>query len=325
MKPKRIAVISGGSSAEAEISRVSGAKVEEALSVHFPTLAQFELDHSLTSKLQNFNPDVVVPMLHGPPGEDGTIQGYLETLGYPYVGSDHSSSAYAMNKIVAKQLFQLAGLPVAKDIVLSQNSLGRPQDLLQRVSRELGEKVVVKPINQGSAVGVIRTHLSAMDAVLEEAFKSNSAVLLEQFIDGREITAGVLEKIGAEPEVLPITEVITPANTWYDYQHRYAPDGAKHVIPAALPKGLSRALQQATLQAHQALACRDLSRSDFIVTKTNDFYLLETNTLPGMTPTSLYPDAASKAGYGLPALMAIFVNNAWQRHYPNPQIETPKT
>lgn len=313
MKPERIAIISGGSSAEAEVSRVSGAKVKEALSVHFPALAQFELDHSLTAKLQDFNPDVVVPMLHGPPGEDGTTQGYLETLGYPYVGSDHASSAYAMNKIVAKQLFRLAKLPVVKDMVLNQNNLGTQQDLHQRISQELGERVVVKPINQGSALGIVRTHLSALDGILKEAFKFNTLVLLEQFIDGREITAGVLEKSDEEPEVLPITEIITPANTWYDYKHRYAPDGAEHVIPAALPKDLNAALKQATLQAHQALGCRDLSRSDFMVTKANDFYLLETNTLPGMTPTSLYPDAANKAGYSLPALMAIFVDNAWQR------------
>lgn len=317
MKPERIVIIVGGPSAEASVSRKSGAAVAAALRDGFDAVECFELDATLTDSLQGFAPDVVVPMLHGAPGEDGTVQGYLEILGYPYVGSGVESSACALNKIIAKQLFSLAGLPVVRDRILNRDIMsqgGISHNLLQSIKRDLGAQLVVKPAAQGSALGVAQIHTDDLQKALEEAFKYDTQVLLERRIVGREITVGVLEKSAEKhPEALPVTEIVTPEHSWYDYDHRYASDGAEHLIPAPLPGSLTKALQDAALAAHKALNCRDLSRADFIVTQESSFHLLEVNTMPGMTATSLYPDAAQAAGYSLSDLMAILVDNAWRR------------
>lgn len=315
--PQRIALIVGGASAEASVSRVSGAAVAEALSNSFPALTVFELDAELTRNLQHFKPDVVVPVLHGPPGEDGTIQGYLETLGYPYVGSGVTASACAMNKIIAKQLFHLASLPLVKDMILHQNEVQSADDyqiIIERIQRRLGERIVIKPASQGSALGIARVHTQDAQDALQQAFEYDKTLLLEQRIDGREITVGVLQKEGgSEFEALPVIEVTVPEKTWYDYDHRYAADGAKHLIPAPLPARLTKSLQNTAIEAHKVLGCRDLSRADFIVTAAGQFHLLEVNTLPGMTATSLYPDAARVAGYNLTELMLLLIHQAWHR------------
>lgn len=289
--------------------------MQRALAGVYPALQLFELDAELTELLQRFKPDVVVPVLHGRPGEDGTVQGYLEMLGYSYVGSDVISSATTIHKVLAKQMFQMARLPVAKDMVLYQDDLAcmaQTKPLLDDIQKQLGKDIVVKPATQGSALGITRVKTMACQQALETALEYDTTLLLEEDISGREITVGVLEK-AAVPESLPALEIVTPENSWYDYEHRYAADGARHLIPAPIPEALTYALQQAALSAHRVLGCRDLSRADFIVTATHDFYLLEVNSMPGMTATSLYPDAARAAGYDLSTLMQIFIDNAWRR------------
>lgn len=315
MFPENIAILVGGPSAEAEVSRTSGAAVAEAIQGSYPKVTVFELDEQLTLNLQTFKPDVVLPVLHGPPGEDGTVQGYLEILGYPYTGSGVSASARAMDKITAKQLFRLMKLPVVPDLHLYKSQINEKtnwQALQADIRKTLGDQIVIKPACQGSALGTARIHIRDLQAALDKSLAYGEKVLVEQRFYGREITVGILEN-GETIEPLPVTEIVTPEGSWYDYQHRYEEGAAGHLIPAELPATVATQLQEIALAAHRVLQCRDLSRADFIVTESNEIYLLEVNTLPGMTSTSLYPDAAGVAGYSLTRLIQIWVDNAWRR------------
>jgi D-alanine-D-alanine ligase len=261
--------------------------------------------------LLELKPDVVFPILHGPPGEDGTVQGFLEILGIPYVGSDVHASANAMDKVISKQIFRRAGLPLIDDLVLLKSD-GIAAGVKQIIS-QLGEYVVVKPARQGSALGVhIIDNSNQLHGALEDAFKFDEQVLAEQRIDGKEITCGVLERNGAV-EAFPVIEIVTPPDTWYDYEHRYTKGLSEHVMPAELPEAQTRRIQQHAIAAHQSLGCRDLSRADFIVTGDAEEYLLEVNNLPGMTPTSLYPDGARGVGLSFEELVVVFVMNALGR------------
>lgn len=306
----RIAVVCGGPSAEAEVSRVSGQGVADALRACYKNVALLEMDRDITTALQRARPDVVFPVLHGPPGEDGTFQGFLEILGFPYVGSGVHASSCAMNKIVAKQLFRVRGLPVARDMVVRRDE--PCVRTAERVARRLGFDVVVKPSGQGSALGVrFASDTAQLESALERAFSYNDQVLVEERIVGREITVGILERDGIEP--LPVTEITTPEGSWYDYEHRYTPGLSEHVIPAPLPEDQYSRTQQIACQAHEALGCRDLSRVDFVVPERGEPVVLEVNTIPGMTPTSLYPDAARAVGLSFPALVRHLVERAFSR------------
>ncbi len=294
----RIAVVNGGQSAEAEVSRSSARGVIKALKENYEQVASIDLDPQLATSLQTFSADVVFPVLHGPPGEDGTFQGFLEILGYPYVGSDVQGSAFAMDKIVAKSIFREAGLPLARQTVVNKSDGAAAA--VNQIVKEIGHNVVVKPASQGSALGVtlIDNENQLHDGV-ESAFTFDKRLLVEERINGREITVGILDIDGDTDkscEAFPVIEIITPENTWYDYEHRYTEGLSEHIMPADLPLEQNRKLQEIAITAHQSLGCRDLSRADFIVAG-DDVYLLEVNTLPGMTPTSLYPDGA--IGYGL--------------------------
>ena len=306
----RIAVINGGTSAEAEVSRSSARGVIQALKQNFDEVIGIELDSKVARSLADFAPDVVFPILHGPPGEDGTLQGFLEILGYRYVGSDVHGSAFAMDKIVAKEVFRAEGLPVVE-----QGIITRRDDLATAVSwvaDHLGEYVVVKPARQGSAIGVtLIDNANQLHEAINRALSYDDRVLVEKRIDGREITVGVLDTDrGTEP--FPVIEITTPENSWYDFEHRYTAGWSEHLMPADLPDAQTRALQDVAVRAHQSLGCRDLSRADFVVTDSA-IYLLEVNTLPGMTPTSLYPDGARGFGLDFPQLVKHLVERAAAR------------
>lgn len=305
-----IAVVCGGTSAEAEVSRVSGREVAEALRATFARVVVLELNDQLKETLKNSHAEVVFPVLHGPPGEDGTFQGFLEILGLPYVGSGVRASASAMDKVIAKDLFRRAGLPVARDLVV-----GREDDLdaiARKIHQVLGVDVVVKPLSQGSALGVsfARTE-SEIQTAIRKALDLDERVLIEERIAGKEITAGVLERNGFE--ALPVIEVRTPPGSWYDYEHRYTAGLSEHVIPADISDEQSRKVQEYAVAAHRVLGCRDLSRADFVVPERGDPTILEVNTLPGMTPTSLYPDAAKAAGLSFERLVELLVERALAR------------
>ncbi len=310
MSPRRltVAILMGGASAEAEVSRKSAAQVCAALEATGHAPHAIELDHNCPQTLLSLKPDVVFPALHGPPGEDGTIQGFLEVLGLPYVGSNVRGSALAMDKALAKQIFRQHNLPVADDLVVSADTtdLGA---LAKTIVDRLGSAVVIKPLNQGSAIGVTPLPNGGdIEAALGMALTFGPC-LVEPYIMGKEITVGILE-VGSDCRVHPVIEIVTPTQQWYDYKNRYTPGHSEHLMPAPLPSALLGQLQDIALSAHKGLGLTDLSRADFIVTDAGEITLLEVNTLPGMTPTSLYPEGAAAIGYPFEALINHLVQQA---------------
>lgn len=307
-----VAVLMGGPSAEAEVSRTSARGVAAALETAGHRVTLVELDRDTATRLLELRPDVVFPALHGPPGEDGTVQGFLEILGLPYVGSGVHGSAAAMDKAIAKSVFGRVGLPIAEDLVFP--STADPARAEQDILARFGDKVVIKPLSQGSAIGVTPVANGGdLKAPLTAALAFGGGVLVEPYVLGKEITVGVLDLHGKSPVVFPVIEIRTPKDEWYDFENRYAVGGSEHIIPAPLPEDVTAQLQEVALAAHGALGLRDLSRADFIVTDGNEIVLLEVNTLPGMTPTSLFPDGARATGMDFPTLVDALVQSALAR------------
>lgn len=310
-KDLRIAVISGGPSAEAEVSRVSGRGVIAALEENYDQVHSLELNADLARPLADCQAQVVFPVLHGPPGEDGTLQGFLEILGLPYVGSDVHSSSAAMDKILAKHIFRARGLPLARQVVVHHRD-GVPA-AVERIGKDLGHQVVVKPARQGSALGVsLIDNANELHEAVASAFRLDDQLLIEERITGKEITVGVLDT-DEGCQAFPVIEITTPENSWYDYEHRYTRGLSDHIMPAPLSPEQTRRLQDIAIAAHQALGCRDLSRADFVVPDDSQEYLLEVNTMPGMTPTSLYPDGAVGFGLSFAELVSYLVERAFRR------------
>jgi len=313
-----IAVLSGGPSAEVDVSRSSAKAVITALQqVNSYRVVAVELDADAPQTLINLKPDVVFPALHGPPGEDGTVQGLLEMLALPYVGSEVQPSAFAMDKAVAKALFRRAELPVAADCVFradrSSADLGAHR-FAADIESTLGTKVVIKPMQQGSALGVTPLPDGGdLVAALTDAFALGDQVLVEPFVVGREITVGVLDLHAQAAIAHPVIEIVTADNQWYDYTNRYAAGASSHLVPASIDDRVTLELQRIAVTAHQVLGLRDLSRADFILPEDGKPVLLEVNTLPGMTPTSLYPDGAKALGLDFPQLLSALVESAAKR------------
>lgn len=302
----RVAVVCGGPAAEREVSLTSGREVANALREAFPDVTVHEPDLHLAGELLRGSIDVVFPALHGPLGEDGSIQGMLEVAGVPYVGSGVAASACAMDKVIAKRLFRDAGLPLAREVVVD-----RPD--VAAVRAELPGRVAVKPPTQGSAVGVAFAESDdELEAALEAAFAFDEKVLVEEFVVGSEITVGILDTADG-PTAFPVIDIRTPGDSWYDFEHRYGVGLSEHVIPAPLPEDVYARVQELAVEAHVTLGCRDLSRVDFLVEPGGRIVLLEVNTLPGMTPTSLYPDGAQAAGISFGELVERLVRRALDR------------
>ncbi|WLA12152.1 D-alanine--D-alanine ligase [Xanthomonas translucens] len=306
-----VAVVCGGTSREAAVSRVSGKAVYDALQLSFDTVHILELDTLTAESLQRLNPDVVFPVLHGPPGEDGSLQGMLEILGFSYVGSGVLASACAMNKKVAKDVFRSVGLPVASDTVVNFSGLDlkKQADTLQR---QFPNGFVIKPIDQGSAIGVSFCHQNENAlGILHDCARNFQVAIVEELVIGREITAGILD--AGQLVALPVTEIVVNDGSWYDFNHRYTEGASIHICPAQLPQQVYSEVQRIALAAHVGLGCRDLSRSDFVVTHSGRIVLLELNSLPGMTPTSLYPEQARIGGVSFELLVRKLVLSAHGR------------
>ena len=312
-------MLAGGSSAEAEVSQSSAAGVATALRERGHRVDVVEVDDGLIDKLRALAPDVVFPMLHGPPGEDGTVQGLLAMLGLPFVGGGVLGCAVAMDKHVAKALFRAEGLTVADDILIAAGS--DPAEAADRVHARLGSRVVVKPLRQGSALGLTPLPNGGdLVAPLREALAFGDGVLVERYVLGKEITVGVLDEHGSEAVALPVIEIAVAEGEWYDYRNRYTPGRSEHRVPNLAPAELE-ALQRMALRAHRCLGLRDLSRADFVVgdapaggrTPRMEAVLLEVNALPGMTPTSLYPDACRSLGLDFGELAERLAESALRR------------
>jgi D-alanine-D-alanine ligase len=315
-----IAVVQGGPSSEAEVSRASAVGVARALTEAGHTVVRLELDAFLPESLRTGGYDVVYPVVHGAVGEDGCLQGLLEVLELPYVGSQVLASALAMNKVTARKLFALAGLPVAPGASFLRSAGISASECAERARATLGAALVVKPAAQGSAIGVTRHEADAPIAevakAIETAWEVDDEVLLEHFAHGREVTCGVLDLHGQAPRALPPTEIKPTSDDFYNYAAKYAPGRSVHVCPAPLGDALVQRVQEFAVRAHVALGCRDLSRVDFVVGddgKPEALTLLEVNTLPGFTATSLYPEAAGVAGMPFSTLCELFAKSAHER------------
>ncbi len=312
-----VAVVQGGPSTEAEVSRASAAGVAAALADAGHRVVRLELDPRLGESLRTGGYDVVFPVVHGAVGEDGSLQGLLEVLGVPYVGSNVLASALAMHKEVARVLFERAGLPVAPGIALPRET-GGASAAAERARKQVGARVVVKPSAHGSAIGVVRLEADAptleVARAIESVWEIDDVALVEHFARGREVTCGVLDL--EAPEALPPTEILADKDAFYSYEARYAPGRSVHVCPARLPGEVTARVQGVAVAAHLALGCRDLSRADFVVGDDDGpevVTLLEVNTLPGMTATSLYPEAAAARGLTMGRLCDSLVVRAHAR------------
>ncbi len=294
------------------MSRVSARAVLGALGERGHEARALEIDIDLATTLVGFAPDVVLPVAHGALGEDGCLQGLLEILGLPYVGSDVRASAIAADKVASKVFFRSAGLPLAEQaVVLRGESLS-----LAEARQKLGPAIIVKPASGGSTVGVTRLLADATEAdflvALAGAHELDARALVETYCAGSEFTCGVLD--GADgPRALPPTLIEAQASDWYDFQSKYAEQGSQHRCPAPLSPEETALLQTLAVRAHQALGARDLSRSDFIRVAPGSFVLLELNSLPGMTGVSLFPEAAQAAGIAFPDLIDGLVRRAAAR------------
>lgn len=296
IKDKKIGVLMGGLSAEREVSLASGAAVHQALCNRGYHAVPIDVGRDVAQVLVREKVEVAFICLHGRYGEDGTVQGLLELLGIPYTGSGHLASALAMNKIFAKKIFQSAGLTVAPYRVLRRGD-AYPVDF--------NCPVVVKPSQEGSSVGVsIVKEAAAIEAALECAFRYDEEILVEQFIKGREIQVGILDE-----RALGAIEIV-PKNEFYDFEAKYTAGMAEHILPAPLPADLYAKVLSQGEEAHRALGCSGYSRVDFLVTGSGECYLLEVNTLPGMTALSLLPEIAQGAGIGFEDLVERIVSSA---------------
>ena len=307
----RIAVLAGGNSAEAEVSRSSAGGISAGLRTWGHEVGVIELDREVVSALRAFGPDVVFPVLHGPPGEDGTVQGLLAMLGLPFVGSGVQGSAAAMDKYVAKALFRAEGLPVAEDVLIAPGTSA--EHAAEVVLKQLGDRVVIKPRRQGSALGVALLPAGGdLVSPLREALEYGGGALVERFETGREATVAVLDEHGRDALALPAIEITVASGEWYDYDNRYTPGKSQHIVPAEFPQPCLDRLADIALRAHRCLGLRDLSRADFVV-GNRKIYLLEVNSLPGMTATSLYPDACRAVGIDFAELAERLVLSALRR------------
>jgi len=302
-----IALLAGGRSGEREVSLKGAAQVEKALDPDKFTVKRYDPATDLASLAQEApSIDVAFILLHGLYGEDGTVQGYLDLLGIPYQGSGVLGSAMAMDKNIAKIMYRLHGLPVA------EWEMARPEDILApaRLLDNLHLPLVIKPVRAGSSLGMsIASTVEELAAGIKIAYEHDSQVMVEQLIKGREITGGVLgnDTLSALPlvEVIPNEEFL-----FFDYTAKYQPGAAKELCPAPISEELREKAQQLALSAHRALQLRGYSRTDMILTEQGEIYILETNTIPGMTLTSLLPQAAVAYGLAFPALLEKLIELA---------------
>jgi len=351
MKKLRVAVLYGGTSAEHEVSVVSARSVLAAIDRDkydvvpiaitksgewlLPDRAPQELKAAegslpevgggqavvlrqggelLASRARNEAPiDVVFVLLHGPGGEDGTVQGLLETLGVPYVGAGVAASALGMDKSLQKAVFATAGIPVAHWIAITEAEFARdPQATVRRARDAIGLPAFTKPANLGSSVGVSKSRTAEeLQRGIESAFSHDHAILVEQAIEGRELECAVLGN--DEPDASVVGEVV-PAHEFYDYEAKYLIEGSKLVIPAEVPDEISDQIRRYAVEAFQAIGCTGMARVDFFL--GSSILLNEINTIPGFTPISMYPKLWEASGIPYAKLIDRLIELALERHRP---------
>jgi D-alanine-D-alanine ligase len=300
---KHVAVLMGGWSAEREVSLRSGKACADALARQDYRVTRIDVGRDIAAVLTMVKPDVALNVLHGRPGEDGTLQGLLEILAIPYTHSGVLASALAMQKDVAKDLFRAAGVAVPEGIVASRFDAAK-QHLLP-------PPYVIKPIAEGSSVGVFivtEQHAHPPQELNSEDWDYGDRVIVEKYIAGKELTCAVMGD-----QALGVIEIV-PMVRFYDYEAKYAPGGSKHLLPAPVSSFVYQQVRELSLGAHRALGCRGVSRSDFRyddrIEGTGGLVCLEVNTQPGMTETSLVPELAAHAGISFDELVRWMVEDA---------------
>ena len=299
MTKLRLALIAGGKSAEREVSLKSGEQVYQALDKSKYDIRRYDPRDDLP-RLVHDAPELeaALVIMHGRGGEDGTLQGMLDLLGIPYQGSGVLGSAIGMNKELSKILYQQAGLKVSQALFLDRDKTPDLKD----IQAQLGLPVVIKPVNEGSSIGITKARtLEELEKGLAAAFPYDHRVLVEEFLEGVEVTGGVLGN--KELTALPLVEIIPSEQyDFFNYEAKYKPGASTEICPARLDEATTKRAQAIAIAAHRALHCRGYSRTDMIV-KGGDIYVLETNTIPGMTATSLFPQAAKAQGLDFPQLL----------------------
>ena len=298
---KHVAVLMGGWSAEREVSLRSGKACADALNRLGYRVSTIDVGRDIATKLTEVKPDAALNLLHGRPGEDGTLQGVIEVLGIPYSHSGVLASALAMQKTYAKALFRARGIPVAEDMVASRFEAAR--------RHLMPPPYVIKPIAEGSSVGVFivtADHPNPPQELYRADWPYGELVLIEHYIPGKELTCAVLGD-----RALDVIE-IEPATAFYDYEAKYAAGGSRHLLPAQILPNVYQEVRRLSLAAHNALGCRGVSRADFRYDDrgTGKLVCLEINTQPGMTETSLVPELATYAGITFDELVRWMVEDA---------------
>ena len=306
IKQLKVALLTGGWSDEREISLSSGKACHKALTdAGFTNVDLIDVaEDGFLSRMEQSAYDVAFIAMHGPYGEDGCIQGLLEILHIPYTGSAVLATAIAAEKQIAKDVFRRSNIPTPEEILLIKGDEINPETIIET----LGLPLFIKPSSNGSSYGVTKvTEASQMREAVELAWESSEVALVESCIEGMEISVPVIGNQDAF--ALPIIEIVTGAE-FYDLKVKYEPSHLHHVIPARLDEEIYRHAQELAVKAHKALDCRGMSRSDFIIDAEGTPYILETNTIPGMTEASLMPDSARHAGIEFPELCTRFIEMA---------------
>ncbi|MCL2176010.1 MAG: D-alanine--D-alanine ligase [Treponema sp.] len=316
---KKIGILSGGRSAEHEISLLSAKNIFDAIdrTKFDPTLIKIEKDGSWQmDTVSQF--DVIFPVLHGPFGEDGTIQGYLKLADIPFVGSDVLGSAVGMDKDVMKRLLRDAQIPIGKFLTFKSHDAMPEFDEIKKV---LDIPFFIKPANMGSSVGISKVNYEReLDAALKEAFQYDTKIIIEEFIPGREIECAVL---GNENPIASLPGEIIPTHDFYSYDAKYIDeDGAALRIPAKLDEETTKRIQRTAIKVFQTLCCEGISRVDFFLKINNELIVNEINTMPGFTKVSMYPKMWEASGISYTDLITRLIELAIDRHNKNGQIRT---
>ena len=308
MEAKKIAVLCGGASSEREVSLRSGKKVHEAIaSLGLKSFIIDTADRSFIKELAEKDIDLACIALHGRGGEDGTIQGLLEIMGIPYTGSGVLASAQAMNKISAKKIWEASRVPTPKYRRIDPDLEIKPQ--CERLLKYFPLPLVIKPVSEGSSFGVsiIKSADAVLDAV-DRTVKKYREVFVEEFIKGKEVTVGILGS-GPQAKALPVLE-LRPKGEFYDYESKYTPGGTDFIIPARLPRAVYAKVQKTALKAYNSLGCRGFARLDIMVDRDGTPYVIDANTIPGMTDLSDLPAQAKAEGISYEDLVLNILSSA---------------
>ncbi|MDR1045717.1 MAG: D-alanine--D-alanine ligase [Candidatus Adiutrix sp.] len=309
-KMTRVALIMGGRSREREVSLASGSEVLAHIDRDRFEVAVYDPAEDLGRLAEDAAKiDLAFLALHGPLGEDGAMQGFCEMIGLPYTGSGVLSSAMAMDKEIAKRIYREAGLPVAPDLVVNRQSTPHLLETAKMALHSLGSPLVIKPLRQGSSVGLaILEDEQLLAEALDEVFALDGAALLEKYLPGRELTCGVvgLDHLTALP---PIEIIPAEGHRFFDYSAKYEPGQSLEICPAEVPVELYAEVQRLSLSAHRVLGCRAMSRTDLIFSRGRT-YILETNTLPGLTSGSLLPKMVKAYGMSFTSLISYLADLA---------------